>query len=322
MDTKISVVIPTYQRPFLLMDCLKSLAKQTVGRDAFEILVVSDGPDILTRNIVLSWKHTGLLDVEYIPLDSKKGPAAARNAGWRLATGELIAFTDDDCLPDPMWLENLRDAFEGANGPVFAGRVIVPVPERPTDYEMNIAHLETADFVTANCACSRHALERTGGFDERFKMAWREDSDLEFSIRDQQIPLQSLPSAIVVHPVRKARWGVSMYEQKKTMFNALLYKKYPKLYMQSIHDRPPLFYYAMIVAITGTLIAFTGGYLNLAIVLFSVWLAILSWFTWKRLRYTTHAWPHVWEMIVTSACIPFLSVYWHLYGSWKYRVMF
>lgn len=323
METRISVVIPTYKRPLLLMECIKALARQTFSREEFEVIIVSDGPDRLTKELVVSWKHTGLLDIEYIPLDRKRGPAAARNAGWRIASGELIAFTDDDCVPDPCWLEQLWEAYHWPDAPVFAGRVIVPVSaELPTDYERNTAQLEKAEFVTANCACGRRVLEQTGGFDERYEMAWREDSDLAFSICQQQIPLQPLPEAIVVHPVRKARWGVSLYEQKKTMFNALLYKKFPGLYRHRIQERPPLSYYAMVLSITGAVVALAYGTYTLSLVLTAIWLTLLMFFVARRLRHTSRAWPHVLEMIVTSACIPFLSVYWNWYGSLKYRVLF
>jgi glycosyltransferase involved in cell wall biosynthesis len=178
METRISVIIPTYKRPALLMECIKALARQTFDKAAFEVIVVSDGPDRITQKLVTSWKHTGLLDIEYIPLDRKKGPAAARNTGWKIASGELIAFTDDDCQPEPSWLEELWDASQTMDAALFSGRVIVPLSDAPTDYEWNTAKLETAEFITANCACQRNVMERTGGFDERFEMAWREDRSL------------------------------------------------------------------------------------------------------------------------------------------------
>src|SRR5690606_228568 len=102
-----------------------------------------------------------------------------------------------------------------------------------------------ADFVTANCACTRAALERVHGFDEAFTMAWREDSDLEFRFINQRVPIRFVQQAVVTHPVRKASWGVSLKEQKKSMFNALLYKKYPSLYREKIMKRPLWNYYAM-----------------------------------------------------------------------------
>jgi glycosyltransferase involved in cell wall biosynthesis len=321
METRISVIIPTYKRPALLMECIKALARQTFDKAAFEVIVVSDGPDRITQKLVTSWKHTGLLDIEYIPLDRKKGPAAARNTGWKIASGELIAFTDDDCQPEPSWLEELWDASQTMDAALFSGRVIVPLSDAPTDYEWNTAKLETAEFITANCACQRSVMERTGGFDERFEMAWREDSDLYFNARWQHIPLIHLNNAVVVHPVRKASWGVSLKEQKKTMYNALLYKKYPQEYKQLIREKPPVLYYLMVLLpVIAVIMALLQNYSG-ALIMGAGWLLLVMYFAWMRLRHKSHAWPHVFEMMVTSACIPFLSVYWNWYGSWKYRVL-
>ncbi|GAA0563785.1 glycosyltransferase family 2 protein [Chitinophaga japonensis] len=322
MEKKITIVIPTFCRPLLLTECLKSLARQQFDREAFEVIVVSDGPDLLTKQVVVSWKHTGLLDVVYIPLPRKKGPAAARNAGWKVAAGRLVAFTDDDCLPDPMWLQNIWEAWQGEELMAYSGRIIVPVPVRPTDYEWNIAQLEKARFVTANCVCTRPALERAGGFDERFELAWREDSDLEFRFLQQQVPIQYLPEAIVVHPVREATWGVSLREQRKAMFNALLYKKFPRLFRNNIKQRPIWSYYVMIICFMVMIAAIVLQAGMVAWIAFAAWLLLLAGFIWKRLMHTSRAWPHVMEMIVTSMLIPFLSVYWNLYGAWRYRVLY
>ncbi|RPE10025.1 glycosyltransferase [Chitinophaga lutea] len=316
---KISVVVPTYKRPLLLMECIKALARQRFSKEEFEVLVVSDGPDLLTKKVVVSWKHTGLLDIEYIALADRRGPAAARNAGWKVASGQLIAFTDDDCLPDEHWLETLWESAQQHEPCAFAGKVIVPIPPVPTDHEWNAAQLENAGFATANCACMRSVLEKTGGFDERFQMAWREDSDLEFSILEKHIPLEPLPEAIVVHPVRKAPWGVSLYQQKKTMFNALLHKKFPGYYRERIHAEPPFGYYLMIAGFTGSWLFMLAGNFPVAWICLGAWLAALLFFIVKRLWDTSHSSAHVLEMIVTSALIPFLSVYWYWYGTWKFR---
>ena len=116
------------------------------------------------------------------------GPAAARNLGWRMADGEIIAFTDDDCIPEPDWLANGVSAFvEGVAG--VSGRTVVPMPANPTDNELNTTHLQRSDFITANCFYRREVLEEVGGFDERFTTAWREDSDLYFSVRERNYSL-------------------------------------------------------------------------------------------------------------------------------------
>ena len=75
--------------------------------------------------------------------------------------------------------------------------------------------------------------------DERFSAAWREDSDLHFTLLLHGGQIDRVPSALVVHPVRPARWGVSLNQQRKSLFNALLYKKHPRLYRQRIRPWPP-----------------------------------------------------------------------------------
>lgn len=322
MEKKISVVIPTYCRPLLLMECLKALAKQKFERDDFEVIVVSDGPDHLTKQLVVSWKHTGLLDIVYVPLATKRGPAAARNMGWKLAAGTLVAFTDDDCLPDPLWLQTIWDAYQQEELMAYSGRIIVPVPENPTDYEWNVAQLEHARFVTANCVCTWKTLESIEGFDERFELAWREDSDLEFRLMQQQIPIQPLHAAIVVHPVQEASWGVSLREQRRSMFNALLYKKFPRLYRNYIKQHPVWSFYAMIICCLVLLTALLSNAAAVALTAMVIWILLLAGFVWKRLLHTSHAWPHVMEIIITSVLIPFLSVYWNLYGAVRYRVLY
>ena len=242
---KISVVIPTFRRPQLLQNCLASLMKQNFPKTDFEVIVVSDGPDEMTRNIVSGFSFMNDHFI-YMQMPQKKGPAAARNFGWRRANGVLIAFTDDDTLPDTDWLQNLWKAYKGEKEIAFTGKIKVPLSHSPTDYEKNTAGLETAAFVTANCCCSKAALQRVEGFDERFSMAWREDSDLEFKLLRHKVPIVRVADALVVHPVRQAPWGISLKEQKKGMFNALLFKKHPGLYREKIQPGPPWNYYVMV----------------------------------------------------------------------------
>src|SRR5688500_18176629 len=97
---RISVVIPTYHRPDLLRRCLTAVMGQRLPHDAFEIIVVDDGHDDETRELVASMAqglHPAPL-LRYLRPDAGRGPAVARNAGWRAANAPLIAFTDDDTV--------------------------------------------------------------------------------------------------------------------------------------------------------------------------------------------------------------------------------
>jgi glycosyltransferase involved in cell wall biosynthesis len=325
MKPALSVVIATWQRTALLQRCLQALVQQTMSEGQYEIIIVTDGPDVDTIHFMKHWLNTypGRVAVTCLSLPVKKGPAAARNAGWRKAQGELIVFTDDDCIPQPDCLTQYWLAYTPfRNTPVaFSGCIQVPLRGLPTDYEKNIAQLETARFVTANCACSRHALLLTGGLDEEFTMAWREDTALEFDLSEKEVPIIKVPNAIIIHPVRTASWGVSVREQKKSMYNALLYKKHPMLYEKSNTGHPPPYYYL----ITGLLllsIAFSFQHTGLMLYCLVVWLACTGWFAWMRLRKASHSAQHVTEMICTSAIIPILSLYWNLYGAIKFKTLY
>ncbi|MEJ7737495.1 MAG: glycosyltransferase [Chitinophagaceae bacterium] len=318
----ISVIIPTYRRPELLKKCLKALAAQNLHKAMFEVIVVSDGPDEVTSKAITDWVNKGDVNLHYHHLPVKKGPAAARNTGWRLAQANLIAFTDDDCLPDSGWLTALLNTYkdEDENEMAFSGKIIVPVSKSPTDFELNTKGLETAEFVTANCACTKNALLKVNGFDERFHMAWREDSDLEFSLIQQQVAIKRVQEAVVIHPVREAAWGISIKEQKKGMFNALLYKKYPLLYRRKIQGGPAWNYYAMNLLFTLMIFGLIVKADWLTGAAFVGWSCLMMRFILKRISHISRSNRNVLEMIVTSLAIPFLSVFWQLYGSWKYRV--
>jgi GT2 family glycosyltransferase len=321
---RVSVVIPTYQRTLLLAKCLEALAGQTFDLQYAEIIVVSDGPDPHTKSLVDLFITRKLKNLTYIALGHKKGPAAARNAGWHKATADLIAFTDDDCMPQTDWLASLVLAREKCRdeAAAFSGKIIVPRSSAPTDYECNVAQLEHAEFVTANCACTRRALMQVNGFDEAFTMAWREDSDLQFNFLLHGIPIHRVPDARVVHPVRSAPWGISVSEERKGIFNALLYKKYPQLYKEKIQPQRPWLYYVIILSFIVLFAGLATDSLALSLVSFLCWLLLTIRFFIKRMKNTSTSAAHIAEMIVTSVIIPFPSIFWRIYGALRFRVLF
>jgi glycosyltransferase involved in cell wall biosynthesis len=285
----VSVVVPTCGRPGLLGRCIQALEAQTLPRDCYEIIVVEDS--------------------------RRQGPAWARNRGWRMARAPLVAFTDDDCIPDPCWLEAGIEAMRGHDA--LTGRVVMPLPPVPTDYERDAQGLERAEFVTANCFCRKSMLERVGGFDERFRLAWREDSDLHFSLLAAGARIGRAERAIVVHPVRPAPWGVSVRQQRKVMFDALLFKKYPRLYRERIRPWPRWDYYAIVASL---LLSFLGGPPGYAAL--SLWCLFTLRFFALRLRGSSRRALHILEMLVTSIAIPPLAVFWRVVGALRFRVAF
>jgi histidinol-phosphate phosphatase family protein len=145
-----------------------------------------------------------------------RGPAAARNAGWRACAADWVAFLDDDVVPEPDWLSALEADLAAAAPDVAGvrGRVVVPLPRdrRPTDWERNTKALETARWATADLAYRRAVLAALGGFDERFPRAYREDADL--ALRATAAGWRIVTGRRgVVHPVRPAPARVSLAKQ-------------------------------------------------------------------------------------------------------------
>lgn len=324
MTLRASVVVPTFNRPDLLDRCLQALVRQDVEPWTFEIIVADDAASETTCHQIERWRSAAReygTCISYVPTRGRSGPAAARNAGWHTARGEIVAFTDDDCVPQPGWLAAGLSAFTGAIAAVD-GRVVMPLSAAPTDYEKNAAGLEQAEFVTANCFYRRDILESVGGFDERFRAAWREDSDLFFRVLDLGQPVRHVPDAVVIHPIRQGRWGVSIGQQHKTIYNALLYRKHPARYRERIQATPPWRYYRIVVALVTALGSGLLGRQRAALAAGCIWAVMTGMFCADRLAGTARTPAHVTEMLVTSAVIPPLAVYWRIRGAIRYRVLF
>jgi GT2 family glycosyltransferase len=323
MNLDVSVVVPTYQRPDLLSRCLAALTAQDFDHRRYEIIVADDGPSEETRRAVERWAGVthGGPRIRYVPVTGNHGPAAARNCGWWRAAGPIIAFTDDDTIADPQWLRAGLAAFEDDVIAVW-GKLTMPISARPTDYERDAAALAGGEFVTANCFVRKSALTAAGGFDERFRLAWREDSDLFFRLLQQDGRIVHAGDALVLHPVRPAPWGVSLRQQRKILFDALLYKKHPQLYRRKIRARPPMRYYAIVAALAIAVTAALSGAEGLACAAGALWLLLTGHFCWQRLRHTSRAPSHIAEMLFTSVAIPLLAVFWRLRGAFLFRVPF
>lgn len=322
-----SVVMPTCGRPVLLRRCLEALLRQSLPHDAYEIVVVDDGRSDATQAVVAELaSQPGVPCLRYVqPPAGSRGPAGARNAGWRAAASPIIAFTDDDTIPDSRWLEEGYRALtapEAGACHALWGHVSVPVPAVPTDNEKNTKGLEGAVFVTANAFALRSALETVGGFDERYKRAWREDTDLYFALLRAGFTVRSAPAAIVLHPAREAPWGVSMAQQANAAFEALLYKKYPQLYRDFVLPKTPWLYYIAVGSALLTLVSLVAQQPGWAAAFAITSLGVIGHLAWRRLSGTSHDPRHVAEMVVTSFALPFLSVYWRLRGALQYRVLF
>jgi histidinol-phosphate phosphatase family protein len=248
-----SVVIPTIGRT-CLRDCLAAL-EAAAGPAPEQVIVVDDrrapsgpldtgpGSSALPLRVVTS---------------GGAGPAAARNAGWRVTGTPWVAFLDDDVRVGRDWRSRLAEDLDGLPPRVAGvqGRIVVPVPDgrRPTDWERNTLGLASANWITADMAYRRAALAEAGGFDERFPRAFREDADLALRLRTDGWQLRP-GRRRTVHPVRPASPWVSLRSQAGNADDALMRTLYGTGWherAQAPRGRPSH------VIITGALLAAAG----------------------------------------------------------------
>jgi glycosyltransferase involved in cell wall biosynthesis len=293
----VTVVIPTLGRSSLY-DLLDALA----GAD-LDLLVVDDRPDRRTP-----------LEVDAKVLTGRAaGPGAARNIGWRAAATEWVVFLDDDVLPGPGWAQRLVADLVSAGDHVggVQGNLRVPLPtgRRPTDWERVTAGLADGDWLTADMAYRRVALEATGGFDERLPRAFREDAELAYRVRRAGWAL-SRGSRTVTHPVRpESRW-VSLRTQRGNADDALLRRLYGPGWRTRLEIPPGRRHRHLAVTAAGVLAvaAAATGHRRTAAVLAAAWLAGTAEFAAARILPGPKDSREVTTMLATSALIPPLAV--------------
>ncbi len=202
--SRIGVVIATRDRRGSLERCLRAIAAQrpTCG----PIVVVDDGSADDTPALLTAWAGR---ERRALRNATSRGPAAARNRGWRALDTELVAFTDDDCVPDVGWLDRLAAALLAAPPEIagVGGRVLAlgggVVSRYMTHHGILDPPASLEYLVTANCAYRRSCLEAVGGFDERVKTPGGEDPGLSKAVRDAGFDLARAPDAVVWHEYRE-----------------------------------------------------------------------------------------------------------------------
>jgi glycosyltransferase involved in cell wall biosynthesis len=172
----VSVVVPAYNRPDALARCLDALTHQTLPPSAVEIVVVDDGSTPPLAPALPSNAR--------IVRQPNAGPAAARNRGAAVARGRFLAFTDDDCAPEPNWLEALVEALQVHQDALVGGitrnaltqNVFSQASQDVVTFLQQRGEVSGHAFVASNnIALSAEAFARAGGFDTRYRGAGGED---------------------------------------------------------------------------------------------------------------------------------------------------
>jgi glycosyltransferase involved in cell wall biosynthesis len=206
----ISVIIPVFNDEEQLQLCLSALDRQSYASSRYEIIVVDNGSkQIESLKAVVKPYTQVILAHESIP-----GSYAARNKGLTIAKGEIIAFTDADCIPASDWLEKgVRILGETPNCGLVAGQIqlFFRNPHQPSMVELyeSVRALPQKEFVqqhhygaTANVFTTRQVIEQVGKFDAKLKSS----GDVEWGKRVYQKGYQQVygESVIVKHPTRSS----------------------------------------------------------------------------------------------------------------------
>lgn len=200
---KFSVIIPTYNDWFRLMQCVTALGDQTLPDDQYEIIVVDNSEDgVMPGDIELP---------ESVQLvhEPQPGSYAARNRGVEIAIGEILAFTDSDCIPDKNWLNNAKAHFFETECDLIGGEVKIFQPQNGSIYGFlyesvtafpQHKNVPEGKGVTANLFVKKTVFQKVGGFDSAVKSG----GDWEFTLRCTEMGYIMIyaENVRVLHPAR------------------------------------------------------------------------------------------------------------------------
>ena len=261
----VSVIIPVLNEERTIRECLTSLIKMDYPVDRREILVVDNGSTDRTAEIVKSFP------IQYLQ-EELRGAAAARNKGIKASRGEIVVFTDADCVVTTGWLWELVRAFdeEGVGG--VAGEVVAYPPRTPAEwYAARVRHLSPQKYLSrpllpfaafANLSFRRDVFDRIGLLDETIPLGESTDFCTRL-LQGTDLKLKYAPKALLFHRHRSTVWEFVRQQWKYGRGHAQLYIKYrreiPWGWRQSVLAYRDLASAAWALAKSGLRYGFTDG---------------------------------------------------------------
>jgi glycosyltransferase involved in cell wall biosynthesis len=202
---QVSVIVPTYNRASYLSSLLNALSAQVYPSSLIEVIIVDNSSTDGTEEVVNNFTARTSFPVRYL-YKNDEGPAIARNLGARSSAGEILAFTDSDCIPRPDWIRNAVSGLGEGDG--FVCGSIIPVPgERRgfLEHQMERMSRDNGTYPTANILYRRAVFEALGGFREDFgTFSWGfpvggDDTDLAWRVKRAGYGVSFVPNAVIYH---------------------------------------------------------------------------------------------------------------------------
>ena len=223
----ISVIIPAYNAEKTLPDCLEALKNQSLVPQ--EIIVIDDGSTDRTAQVAQSFNVI-------LISQPNQGPAAARNAGITQSCGDILLFTDSDCIPDTFWVERMVVAFnnlvvDGVKGVYRTHQSEIAARLVQMEFEDRyrlLSRSEWIDFVDGHAAAfRREAVLQIGGFDPAFPEANNEDVDFSYRLAAAGKRMVFRSDAIVYHHHPNSFWKYFKLKIKRGYWRMIVYKQHP-----------------------------------------------------------------------------------------------
>ena len=273
----ISIVIPSYNSAQTIIQCIEGCLEQQHTNDFVEIIVVDDGSTDKTKDVV------GKYPVRYV-YQENSGPAAARNRGWKATKGDIVCFTDSDCIPDRAWIGQLTEKFThpeiGAVGgsydianrdSLIAGCIHEEIMERHRNMPEHV-HA----FGSYNVAIRKEILEKVGGFDETYRRASGEDNDLSYRILNAGYKIAFAKDAIVVHHHTERLFRYLKEQFRHGCWRMKLYRDHPDMMKGDHYTRikdiiePPISILLLLSALVAIGIPFIKTFSAILFCLFAI----------------------------------------------------
>ena len=272
----VAVVVPTHSRAHLLPRLFAGLEAQ-VGSVPFEVVIVDDASTDDTGAVLEHLAGRTELNVRIIRQERNRGPAAARNLGWRGTTAGLIAFTDDDCSPEAGWLAGLVAGLSDAD--IAQGRTVADPDEvtlmGPFSRTLVIGH-EDGFYQTCNIAYRRQVLEDVGGFDEAFRFPAGEDTDLAWRARAAGARTTFQPDAVVRHAVRPSNALTALRDTWRWQSAPQAISRHPEL--RTLLYRPHIWkqtHQLLLIGMAGLVLALVAPWLGNGLIAVCAWVTAL-----------------------------------------------
>lgn len=226
----ISVIVPAYNAQPYISRCIEALLSQSFNPNNYEVIVVDDGSSDQTADIIKNYP------VKYV-YQKNQGPATARNRGVKEAKGDIILFTDADCVPTGNWIEEMVRPFKSPDIAAVKGAYLTNQKEvvarlAQVEFEERFEMLKKADSIdmvdTYSAGFRKAIFSQMGGFDTTFPVANNEDTDLSYKMSRHGFKMVFNPVAVVYH--LKHPDSIKKYARLKFWrgyWRMVVYKRFP-----------------------------------------------------------------------------------------------